>query len=255
MTVFSAPPVPPPRHRCSACCSPCSAPLLRRPIPARPQLVREVAHDTGKDPAALNALLDGATEAAVDPRRDQPPGRGQAMERLPPDLHDRSAHRRRRGVLPRTPGAAGADRPASTAWRRSTSSRSSAWKPTTAASAASYKVLDALVTLGLYYPPRADVLPRAAEGAAGASARTIWPVRSTRLTRLLCRRPGLGPVHALEHPRFRGGRRRRRPDRPARFAAGHLRQRRQLFRRSTAGSPAARWRRAPSRMPRRARSR
>ena len=55
---------------------------------------------------------------------------------------------------------------------------------------------------GPVLPAAREVFPRAAEGAAGDAATTIWPARSTR-SGLVCRRAGLGPVHADQHPRFR----------------------------------------------------
>jgi membrane-bound lytic murein transglycosylase B len=122
--------------------------------PGQAELVREVARDTGRDPAALNALLDGAKmqqsilDAISRPAEGKPwsayrpiflTGRridaGIAFYRDHRALVERIADRY--GVAPEVIVAIlGVE----TFYGRNTGS---------------YKVLDALVTLGFYYPPRA----------------------------------------------------------------------------------------------------
>lgn len=122
--------------------------------PGQAELVQEVARDTGKDPQALNALLDGAKEqqsildaisrpAESKPWKDYRPifltdkriDDGIAFYREHRELLERIG--KQYGVAPEYIVAIiGVE----TSYGRNTGS---------------YKVLDALVTLGLYYPPRA----------------------------------------------------------------------------------------------------
>jgi membrane-bound lytic murein transglycosylase B len=130
------------------------APAAAQTHPGQAQLVREVARDTGKDAHALSALLDGASrqQAILDaisrpaegkPWKDYRPifitgkriDAGVAFYREHRDLLERIG--RQYGVAPEYIVAIlGVE----TFYGRNTGK---------------YKVLDALVTLGLYYPPRA----------------------------------------------------------------------------------------------------
>jgi membrane-bound lytic murein transglycosylase B len=122
--------------------------------PGQAALVREVARDTGKSPAALNALLDGARKqqgildaisqpAEAKPWKDYRPI-FLTEKRIDDGIAFYLAHRalleqigRQYGVAPQYLVAiVGVE----TNYGRITGK---------------YKVLDALVTLGLYYPPRA----------------------------------------------------------------------------------------------------
>ncbi|KRF01893.1 lytic murein transglycosylase [Frateuria sp. Soil773] len=134
-------------------CIPCLS-ALAETHPGQADLVREVARDTGKTPAALNALLDGAQKqqsildaisrpAEAKPWKDYRPifltdkriGDGIAFYREHRDLLERIG--RQYGVAPEYIVAIiGVE----TFYGRNSGK---------------YKVLDALVTLGLYYPPRA----------------------------------------------------------------------------------------------------
>lgn len=131
-----------------------TAPATAQTHPGQAELVREVAHDTGKSPQALNALLDGARKqqsildaisrpAEAKPWKDYRPifvtdkriDDGVAFYRKHRTLLERIA--REYGVAPQYIVAIiGVE----TSYGGNTGS---------------YKVLDALVTLGLYYPPRA----------------------------------------------------------------------------------------------------
>lgn len=122
--------------------------------PGQPELVREVARDTGKDPSQLNAVLSGAQmqqsiidamnrPAEAKPWKDYRPifitpkriDEGVAFYREHRELIERVANQY--GVAPEYLVAIlGVE----TFYGRNTGK---------------YKVLDALVTLGLYYPPRA----------------------------------------------------------------------------------------------------
>lgn len=122
--------------------------------PGQAGLVQEVARDTGKDPQALNALLDGAQRqqsildaisrpAESKPWKDYRPifvtdkriDDGIAFYREHRELLERIG--KQYGVAPEYIVAIiGVE----TSYGRNTGN---------------YKVLDALVTLGLYYPPRA----------------------------------------------------------------------------------------------------
>lgn len=122
--------------------------------PGQAELVREVARDTGKSPQALNALLDGAKmqQAILDaisrpaeakPWKDYRPI-FLTEQRISEGIAFYRAHRalleqvgKQYGVAPQYIVAiVGVE----TNYGRNTGK---------------YKVLDALVTLGLYYPPRA----------------------------------------------------------------------------------------------------
>lgn len=123
--------------------------------PGQAQLVQEVAQDTGKDPAALNALLDGAKKqqsilnAISRPAEAKPWSEYRQIfitpERIDAGIDFYRQHRdllekigRQYGVAPEYIVAIlGVE----TFYGRNTGS---------------FKVLDALVTLGFYYPPRAS---------------------------------------------------------------------------------------------------
>ncbi len=122
--------------------------------PGQAELVREVAHDTGKDPAALNALLDGAAKQQSILDAISRPAEGKPWKDYRPIfLTDKRIeggiafyreHRQLLDQIGRQYGVAPeyivAILGVETFYGRNTGS---------------YKVLDALVTLGLYYPPRA----------------------------------------------------------------------------------------------------
>ncbi|MHB1057881.1 MAG: lytic murein transglycosylase B [Rhodanobacter sp.] len=130
------------------------APALAATHPGQAELVREVARETGKSPQALNALLDGAKmqqsildaisrPAEAKPWKDYRPifltdkriGDGIAFYREHRALLEQVG--RQYGVAPEYIVAIiGVE----TSYGGNTGK---------------YKVLDALVTLGLYYPPRA----------------------------------------------------------------------------------------------------
>lgn len=129
-------------------------PALATTHPGQAELVREVARETGKNPQALNALLDGAKmqhgildaisrPAEAKPWKDYRPifltsqriGDGIAFYREHRALLEQIG--KQYGVAPQYIVAiVGVE----TSYGRNTGK---------------YKVLDALVTLGLYYPPRA----------------------------------------------------------------------------------------------------
>ncbi|GLQ47966.1 soluble lytic transglycosylase B [Dyella lipolytica] len=122
--------------------------------PGQAQLVREVAQDTGKDPAALNALLDGARrqqsilDAISRPAEAKPWSEYRGIFLTPARIDAGIAFYRQHRALLEKIGAQYGVAPeyivailgVETFYGRNTGS---------------YKVLDALVTLGLYYPPRA----------------------------------------------------------------------------------------------------
>lgn len=130
------------------------SPALAQTHPGQAELVREVAAETGKSPQALNALLDGARKqqsildaisrpAEAKPWKDYRPifltdkriDDGVAFYREHRALLDEIG--KQYGVAPQYIVAIiGVE----TSYGRNTGK---------------YKVLDALVTLGLYYPPRA----------------------------------------------------------------------------------------------------
>jgi membrane-bound lytic murein transglycosylase B len=129
-------------------------PVLAATHPGQVELVREVARDTGKSPQALNALLDGAKmqqsilDAISRPAEGKPWKDYRPIFLTDKRINDGIAfyreHRalleqigRQYGVAPQYIVAiVGVE----TSYGRNTGK---------------YKVLDALVTLGLYYPPRA----------------------------------------------------------------------------------------------------
>ena len=130
------------------------APALAQTHPGQAELVREVAQDTGKSPQALNALLDGAKmQQSILDAMSRPAEAKPWSEYRPIFLTDQRiddgvafylAHRE---LLERTADQYGvapefivAIIGVETSYGRITGK---------------YKVLDALVTLGLYYPPRA----------------------------------------------------------------------------------------------------
>ena len=122
--------------------------------PGQAELVREVAQDTGKSPQALDALLDGAKkqqgilDAISRPAEAKPWGEYRAIFLTDQRIDDGVAfYREHRALLEQTAGQYGvapeyivAIIGVETSYGRNTGK---------------YKVLDALVTLGLYYPPRA----------------------------------------------------------------------------------------------------
>ena len=129
-------------------------PALADTHPGQAELVREVSADTGKDPQALNALLDGAQmqqsilDAISRPAEGKPWKDYRPIfitnQRISDGIAFYLAHRdlverigRQYQVAPEYIVAiVGVE----TSYGRNTGK---------------YKVLDALVTLGLYYPPRA----------------------------------------------------------------------------------------------------
>jgi membrane-bound lytic murein transglycosylase B len=122
--------------------------------PGQVQLVREVAQDTGKDPAALNALLDSAREqqsildAISRPAEAKPWSEYREIFLTPSRIDAGIAFYREHRALLDKIGAQYGVAPeyivaiigVETFYGRNTGK---------------YKVLDALVTLGLFYPPRA----------------------------------------------------------------------------------------------------
>ncbi|MFC5526741.1 lytic murein transglycosylase B [Rhodanobacter ginsengisoli] len=122
--------------------------------PGQAELVSEVARDTGKNPQALNALLDGATRQQSILDAISRPAEGKSWKDYRPIfLTDKrigdgiAFYREHRALLDRigrqygvAPQYIVAIIGVETNYGRNTGS---------------YKVLDALVTLGLYYPPRA----------------------------------------------------------------------------------------------------
>ncbi len=122
--------------------------------PGQAELVREVARDTGKNPQALNALLDRAVKQQSILDAISRPAEGKAWKDYRPIfLTDKriadgvAFYRQHRPLLERigkqygvAPQYIVAIVGVETSYGRNTGK---------------YKVLDALVTLGLYYPPRA----------------------------------------------------------------------------------------------------
>jgi membrane-bound lytic murein transglycosylase B len=94
-----------------------------------------------------------------------------------------------------------------------------------------YRVLDALTTLAFAYPPRQEFFRRRTQAAVPA-AREPDALPDRPADGLVRRRDGLGPVHAEQRRQFRPRLRRRRKSGFVEFAARHLRQRGQLFRRA-----------------------
>jgi membrane-bound lytic murein transglycosylase B len=122
--------------------------------PGQAELVREVARDTGKDPAKLNELLSGAQRQqpiidAMNRPAEAKPWKDYRPIFITPKRIDEGVafYREHRELIERIAGQYGvapeylvAILGVETFYGRNTGS---------------YKVLDALVTLGLYYPPRA----------------------------------------------------------------------------------------------------
>ncbi|WP_114240565.1 lytic murein transglycosylase B [Dyella sp. C9] len=131
-----------------------SLPALAETHPGQDQLVSEVARDTGKDPQALNALLDGAVkqqsilDAISRPAEAKPWKDYRPIFLTPQRINDGIAFYRAHRALLESTGRQYGVAPeyivaiigVETYYGRNTGK---------------YKVLDALVTLGLYYPPRA----------------------------------------------------------------------------------------------------
>ena len=130
------------------------ASALAQTHPGQAELVREVARDTGKSPAALNVLLDGAKKQQSILDAISRPAEGKPWKDYRPifvtdkRINDGIAfYREHRALLDRigkeygvAPQYIVAIVGVETSYGRNTGN---------------YKVLDALVTLGLYYPPRA----------------------------------------------------------------------------------------------------
>jgi membrane-bound lytic murein transglycosylase B len=131
-----------------------SSPAWGETHPGQDQLVREVAHDTGKDPAALNALLDGAhkqqsiLDAISRPAEAKPWSAYRPIFMTDRRIDDGVAFYRQHAALLEQIGRQYGVAPeyivaiigVETNYGRI---------------GGKYKVLDALVTLGFYYPPRA----------------------------------------------------------------------------------------------------
>ncbi len=131
-----------------------SFPVLAETHPGQSALVREVARDTGKDPAALNALLDKARvqQSIIDamnrPAESKPWSAYRPIFLTDKRIDDGVAfYRQHRALLERigkqygvAPQYIVAIVGVETFYGRITGN---------------YKVLDALVTLGFHYPPRA----------------------------------------------------------------------------------------------------
>ncbi|MDE2307070.1 MAG: lytic murein transglycosylase B [Xanthomonadaceae bacterium] len=130
------------------------APVLAATHPGQAELVREVARATGKDPAALNALLDSAKVQqgildAIDRPAESKPWKDYRPIFLTGERVDEGIafYRQHRALLDQVGRQYGVE-PAyivailgvETNYGRNTGN---------------YRVLDALVTLGLHYPPRA----------------------------------------------------------------------------------------------------
>jgi membrane-bound lytic murein transglycosylase B len=131
-----------------------AAPAWAAQHPGQAQLVQEVAKDTGKDPTALNALLDGAKKQQSILDAISRPAEGKPWSQYRPIFITPARigagidfYREHRALLDRVGAQYGvppeyivAILGVETYYGRSSGN---------------YKVLDALVTLGLYYPPRA----------------------------------------------------------------------------------------------------
>lgn len=129
-------------------------PVLAQTHPGQAELVREVARDTGKSPAALNALLDSAVKKQSILDAISRPAEGKPWKDYRPifvtdkRINDGIAFYREHRALLDTIGKKYGVAPqyivaivgVETSYGHNTGS---------------YRVLDALVTLGLYYPPRA----------------------------------------------------------------------------------------------------
>ncbi|MGY3041762.1 membrane-bound lytic murein transglycosylase B [Rhodanobacter sp. TND4EL1] len=129
-------------------------PAMATTHPGQAELVREVARETGKSPQALNALLDGAKKQQSILDAISRPAEGKPWKDYRPifltdkRINDGVAFYREHGALLERIGKQYGVAPpyivaivgVETSYGRNTGK---------------YKVLDALVTLGLYYPPRA----------------------------------------------------------------------------------------------------
>ncbi|MHC1480370.1 lytic murein transglycosylase B [Frateuria aurantia] len=129
-------------------------PLAATEHPGQAQLVTEVAADTGKDPAGLNRLLSAAQrrqsilDAISRPAEGKPWSRYRPIFLTPKRIHDGVVfYRQHRRLLEDLGQRYGVD----PAYVVAILGVETAY----GANTGSYKVLDALVTLGLYYPPRA----------------------------------------------------------------------------------------------------
>jgi membrane-bound lytic murein transglycosylase B len=131
-----------------------SNPALATTHPGQAELVREVARDTGKSPQALNALLDGATmQQSILDAISRPAEAKPWKDYRPIFLTDKrisdgiAFYREHRALLEQVGRQYGvAPQYIVAIVGVETSYGGNTGK---------YKVLDALVTLGLYYPPRA----------------------------------------------------------------------------------------------------
>lgn len=131
-----------------------SSPVLADTHPGQSALVQEVARDTGKDPAALNALLDGARmqQSIIDamnrPAESKPWSAYRPIFLTQKRIDDGVAFYREHRALLESIGKQYGVAPqylvaiigVETFYGRNTGK---------------YRVLDALVTLGFYYPKRA----------------------------------------------------------------------------------------------------
>ncbi|OOG53349.1 lytic murein transglycosylase B [Rhodanobacter sp. C03] len=130
------------------------APALAATHPGQDELVREVARDTGKSPQALNALLDGAKRQQSILDAISRPAEGKPWkdyrpifltdQRIDGGIAFYRAHRALLEQIGRQYGVAPEYLVAIVGVETSYGGNTG-----------KYMVLDALVTLGLYYPPRA----------------------------------------------------------------------------------------------------
>jgi membrane-bound lytic murein transglycosylase B len=131
-----------------------AAPALAGTHPGQEALVREVARDTGQSPAALNALLDGAKkqqsilDAMNRPAESKPWSAYRPIFLTSKRIDDGIAfYRAHRALIERTAAKYGVAPEIIVAILGVETSYGG--------NTGRYKVLDALVTLGFYYPPRA----------------------------------------------------------------------------------------------------
>ncbi len=201
----------------------------------RPRHRRALRHRAGPHRVGAGAGADARGHRAADGAAGRA---GQAVERVPAQLHHHRAHRRR----PRVPGAAprGAGegraglRRAGRDHRRH-HRRGDQLRRLHRQAPGHRCAVHAGLQLpaqrrsgarGLRAPPRA-FLPRRAGAAVRTGAR--GEPRHHRADRQLRRRDGAGPVHAVELPRVRRRRRRRRPPRSVRQPCRRVRLDRQLL--------------------------
>lgn len=154
MTAFSSLPIPRFFIAVGLLLALVAPPLRAQTHPGQAELVREVARDTGKDPSALNALLDGASkqQAILDaisrPAEAKPWSQYRPIFLTDQRIADGVAFYREHRTLLEQVGRQYGVAPeyivailgVETNYGRL---------------GGKYRVLDALVTLGLYYPPRA----------------------------------------------------------------------------------------------------